>query len=220
MLYIYIHTHTLLLFSRSLMSDSLQAHGLQHTRLPCSSPSPRACSNSCPLSQWCHPTISPSVPSSFCLQIFPRIRAFSNESALRIMWPKYWSFIFSTSPSNEYSGLTDLISLHTHTHTQHIYIYFWKRDIIMPFDRTENKKSMNMRRPNSLTWHSGASTIWYHFCFSSFIFYFSHDKSIDVFHSFDIFWEPSALYRIPHVQLRGVLWLHGYFYRWDLVSEA
>ena len=147
MLYIYIHTHTLLLFSCSVMSDSLQPQGLQHTRLPCPSPSPRACPNSCPLSQWCRPTISSSVPFSSCLQIFPRIRAFSNESALHIMWPKYWSFIFSVGPSNEYSGLTGLISMYTDTHTQthththtHKTIYFRKRGGIMPFDRTENKK--------------------------------------------------------------------------------
>ena len=48
-------------FSCSVMSDSLQPHGLQHTRLPCPSPTPRVYSNSCPLSQWCHPTISSSV---------------------------------------------------------------------------------------------------------------------------------------------------------------
>ena len=59
-------------FSCSVMSDSLRPHGLQHARLPCPSPTPRACSNSCPLSQWCHPTISPSViPFSSCLQSFP-----------------------------------------------------------------------------------------------------------------------------------------------------
>ena len=48
-------------FSRSVVSDSLWPHGLQHARPPCPSPTPRACSNSCPLSQWCHPTISSSV---------------------------------------------------------------------------------------------------------------------------------------------------------------
>ena len=54
------------------MSDSLQPHGLQHTRLPCPSPTPRVYSNSCPLNQWCHPTISSSViPFSSCLQSFP-----------------------------------------------------------------------------------------------------------------------------------------------------
>ena len=54
------------------MSDSLRPHGLQHTRPPCPSPTPRAYSNSCPSSQWCHPTISSSVvPFSSCLQYFP-----------------------------------------------------------------------------------------------------------------------------------------------------
>ena len=87
------------------MSDSLWPHGLQHARPPCPSPTPRVYSNPCPLSQWCHPTISSSViPFSF--SIFPRIRVFFNESTLRIRWPKYWSFSFSISPSNEYSELT------------------------------------------------------------------------------------------------------------------
>ena len=59
-------------FSFSLMSDSLLPHGLQHTRPPCPSPNPRACSSSCPSSQWCHPNISSSViPFSSCLQSFP-----------------------------------------------------------------------------------------------------------------------------------------------------
>ena len=151
-------------FSHSVVSNFLGPHGLQHTRLPCPSPTPVACSNSCPSSQWCHPTSSSSViPFSSCLQsfpasgsfqwvnwfssvqllspvwlfstpwiaagqaslsitnshsllklmsiksimpsnhlilchplllpsIFPSIRVFSNESVLRIRWPKYWSF--------------------------------------------------------------------------------------------------------------------------------
>ena len=59
-------------FSRSVLSDSLRPQGLQHTTLPCPSPTPRACSNSCPLSQWCYPTISSSVvPFSYCLQSCP-----------------------------------------------------------------------------------------------------------------------------------------------------
>ena len=53
------------------MSDSLQPHGLQHTRPPCPSPTPRACSNSCPSSWWCHPTITSSVVPFSCLQSFP-----------------------------------------------------------------------------------------------------------------------------------------------------
>ena len=59
------------------MSDSLWPHGLQHARLPCPSPTPGACSNSCPLGRWVHPTISSSViPFSFCLQSFPESRSF------------------------------------------------------------------------------------------------------------------------------------------------
>ena len=59
-------------FSRSVVSDSLRRHGLQHARPPCPSPNPGVYSNSCTLSQWCHPTISSSVtPFSSCLQSFP-----------------------------------------------------------------------------------------------------------------------------------------------------
>ena len=59
------------------MSNSLQPHGLQLTRLPCPSPTPRACSDSCPLNWWCHPTISSSVsPFSSCLQSFPASGSF------------------------------------------------------------------------------------------------------------------------------------------------
>ena len=90
-------------FSRSVTSDSLQPHRLQHARPPCPSPSPRACSNSCPSSRWCHPTISSSV--ILLTSDFPSIRVFSSESVLCIRWPEYWSFSFSISPSNEYSGL-------------------------------------------------------------------------------------------------------------------
>ena len=88
-------------FSRSVVSDSLQFHEPQHDRPPCLTPG--AYSNSCPLNWWCHPTICCSLlllPS-----IFPSIRVFSNESALCMRWPKYWSFSFSISPSNEHPGL-------------------------------------------------------------------------------------------------------------------
>ena len=76
----------LFLFSRSVMSDSLWPHGLQHIRFPCPSPTPRVCSNSCPLSQWCHPTISSSVsfssrPQSFPVSVsFPMNQRFSSGS--------------------------------------------------------------------------------------------------------------------------------------------
>ena len=61
----------------SVLSNSLWPHGLQHARFSCPSPAPRACSDSCPLSQWCHPTISSSVvPFSSCLQSFPTSGSF------------------------------------------------------------------------------------------------------------------------------------------------
>ena len=95
-----------LLISHSVVSDCLWPHGLQHTRLPCSSPSSRVCSNSRPLSQWCHPTISSSVTLLLLSpSVFPSIRVFSNESALHIKWPRFYSFSFSISLSSEYSGL-------------------------------------------------------------------------------------------------------------------
>ena len=104
------------------MANSLGPHGLQHARFSCPSPTPGAYSNSCPLSQWCHPTISSCHLFSSHLRSFPA-SVFSSESVLCIRWPKYWSFSiswkywsfsisFSISPSNEYSGLfPGLISL-------------------------------------------------------------------------------------------------------------
>ena len=67
-------------FSRSVVSNSLRPHGLQHARLPCPSPTRRVYSNSCPLSWWCHPTISSSVvPFSSCLQSFPASGSFQKS---------------------------------------------------------------------------------------------------------------------------------------------
>jgi len=85
-------------FKRPVVSNSLQPHGLQHARLTCPSPTPKAYSYSCPSSQWCYPTISSSViPFSSRLQSFPTsqwvMSWFCNESVLRIRWPKYWSLI-------------------------------------------------------------------------------------------------------------------------------
>ena len=95
----------LLLFSHVVVSDSLQPHGLQHAGFPVLTIS------------WSLLRLTPiesMMPSnhlilchipSFLPSIFPSIRIFSNKSALSIRWPKYWSFSFSISPSNEYSGL-------------------------------------------------------------------------------------------------------------------
>ena len=87
-------------FSHSVVSNSFRPHGLQHASPPCPSPTPGVYSNSCPLSQWCYPTISSSVvPFSSCFQ------GLFNESVFHTRWPKYWRFNFSISSSNEYSGL-------------------------------------------------------------------------------------------------------------------
>ena len=83
---------------------TLWPHGLQHARLPGPSPTPGACSNWRPLSWWCHPTSSSSV-GPFSSYIQSSIRVLSIESVLCIRWPKYWSFSFSISPTNEHSGL-------------------------------------------------------------------------------------------------------------------
>ena len=92
--------------SHSGVSDSLRPHELQHARPPCPSPAPRVHPNPCPLCPWCHPTISSFVvPFSSRPLIFPSIRIFSNKSALCMRWPKYWSFSFNISPSNEHPGL-------------------------------------------------------------------------------------------------------------------
>ena len=91
------------------MSQSLRPYGLQQTRLPCPSLSPWVCSNPWSLSWWSHPLSH--HPLILLPSIFPRIRAFSNDSALHIMWPKCWSLSFSINSSNEYSGLMDMFLL-------------------------------------------------------------------------------------------------------------
>ena len=87
-------------FIPSAMSKSLWPHELQHARPPCPSPTSRVYPNPYPLSWWCYPTISSSVvPFSSCPQSFPA------SGSLRIRWPKYWSFSFNISLSNEHPGL-------------------------------------------------------------------------------------------------------------------
>ena len=90
-------------FSHSVIFNSLLPHGLQHARPPCPSPTPRACWNSYPSSRWCHLILC--CPHLLLPPIHPSIRVFSNESALHMRWPKYWSFTFNISPSNEHPGL-------------------------------------------------------------------------------------------------------------------
>ena len=91
-------------FSCSVVSDSLRPHELQHARPPCPSPTPGVHSDS-------RPSVMPSSHLILCRPLLllppipPSIRVFSNESTLRMRWPKYWSFGFSIIPSKEIPGL-------------------------------------------------------------------------------------------------------------------
>ena len=102
----------LLLFSHSVMSNSLQPHRLQHARHPCLSPIPGVYSNSCLLSQWCHPTISSSVfPFSSCLQSFLASGCFQMSQFFTSSGQSIGVSASAISPSNEYSGLIDLLAV-------------------------------------------------------------------------------------------------------------
>ena len=93
------------LFSRSVISNSLRPHGLQHARPPCPSPFPEVYPGS-PLHRWCHPAISSSVtPFSSCLQSSPKSGSFPMSQLFTSGDQNNWSFSFSISPSKEYSGL-------------------------------------------------------------------------------------------------------------------
>ena len=96
-------------FSRSVVSDSLRPHELQHARPPCPSPFPRVHSKLMSIE-----LVMPSSHLIFCRPLFllppipPSIRVFSNASTLRMRWPKYWSFSFRIIPSKEYPGLISI----------------------------------------------------------------------------------------------------------------
>ena len=121
----YVARHTAVsLSSHSVVPDSLQPHGLQQARLPCPSPSLELTQTLMSIE-----LVMPSNHLILCRplvllpSIFPSIRVFSNESVLRIRWPKYWSFSFSISPSNDYSGLIsfrmdllDLLAVRSSSH--------------------------------------------------------------------------------------------------------
>ena len=93
------------ILSLSHVFNFLQLHGMQHTRLPCPSLSPRACSNSCPLSWWCHPSISSSIALSPPALNLSQHQGLFQWVSSHIRWPEYWSFSFSIISSNEYSRL-------------------------------------------------------------------------------------------------------------------
>ena len=134
-------------FSHSVVSDSLQPHGLQHARISCPSPTPRGYSNSCPLSRWCHPTISSSVVPFSCFQPFPASGSFLmsqfisvgqsigvlNSASVLLMniqdwFPLGWtglislkskglSRVFNTTVQKHQFFGTQLSLVHSHIHT-------------------------------------------------------------------------------------------------------
>ena len=126
----------LMLFDRSAVSDSLWPHGLQHARLPCPSPSPRLCSNSYPLSQWYHPTISSSVTHfSSCLHSFPASASFpmswlfASESEVTQSCPTLWDPMDSSLPGFSIHGIFQAKIL------EWVAIYFCRRSS-WPRDQT------------------------------------------------------------------------------------
>ena len=101
-----ISTFSSVQFSHSVMPDSLWPHRLQHARLPCPSPTLGAHSKSCPLSQWCHPTISYSViPFSSCLQSCPASESFPVSQLFALGGQSIGTSASANSPSNKYSAL-------------------------------------------------------------------------------------------------------------------
>ena len=95
------------LISVAQLCPTLRPHGLQHTRLPCPLPTPRACSLMFIESVMPSNHLILCRPLLLLLSIFSNTRVFSNVSVLCIRWSKYWSFSFSINPSNEYSGLIE-----------------------------------------------------------------------------------------------------------------
>ena len=114
-----LHSFFLIQFGHSVASDSLWPHGLQHTRLPCLSPTPGACSNSCPSSWWCHPTISSpfySCPQSFAASVsFPMSQFFTSggqiigASASATVLPKNIQDWFPLGLISQSTGLSTLL---------------------------------------------------------------------------------------------------------------
>ena len=122
-------------FSHSVASNSLRPHGLQHTRLPCPSPTPRAYSNSCPLSQWCHPTISSSVvwvlagfksqprgfesQAGFWLGLSPKHVGSSPKQSFGWVWSPAHEFKSQSQSQSEVNSFSIPIQLPTLHETQH-----------------------------------------------------------------------------------------------------
>ena len=141
-MYVFIAENTerfVVSFSLSVMSDCLWPHELQHTRLLCPSPSPRTCSNSCPLSQWCHPTISSFVvPFSSCLRSFPTSGSFTMSQlfesggqsigALNTVPTSLFCFLFCNFPISPNFSREHWPRELSSTHSFPLLWYLWHQD--------------------------------------------------------------------------------------------
>ena len=154
------------------MSNSLQPHGLQHTRPPCPSPTPGACSNSCPLSRWCHPAISCSVvPFSSCLQSFPALGSFSvsqfftsggqrlgvsaSASVLPMNIPDWFSLEWTGLISLLSKGLSRVFSSTTvqnHQKGSLVFRIYLLKYIILKPTKVSNNLNSNVRKDGLPSW--------------------------------------------------------------------
>ena len=119
-------------FSRSVMSNTLRPHESQHARPPCPSPTPGVYSNSCPLSQWCHPAISFCHPLLLLPPVPHSIRVFSNESTLCMRWPKYtYALIYSIcfSPSDSLHSVWQTLGSSTLLQRTQFHFILWLSNI-------------------------------------------------------------------------------------------
>ena len=144
------------------MSGSLQSYRLHHTRLLCPTPFPGVCSLMSTESMMQSNHLILCQPLLLLPSIFPKIRVFSSESALHIRWPKYWSFSFSISPCNEYSGLIsfridwfDLLAVQETLKSlpQH---HSWKASILWP----STSFMIQLSHPYMSTGKTTAWTVW------------------------------------------------------------
>ena len=190
------------------MSHSLWPHGLQHARPPCPSPTPRVYSNSCPLSQWCHPTISSSVvPFSSCLQSFPASGSFPLSQFFASGGPSI-GVSASACPSSEYSGLISfrmdwLDLLHTLSSVQFSRLVV--SDSLQPHESQHARPPCPSPTPRVHS-DSRPSSQWCHPAISSSVVPFSCPQSLPASEPFAM----SQLFTWGGQSTRSWLWLRSW----------
>ena len=145
---------SLVQFSHSVMFNSLRPHGLQYARPPCPSPTPGACSNSCPSSRWCHPTISsPVVLFSSCLQSFPESVSFPMSQ-----------FFTSGGPPLYLEGDSWIIRKAEHWRIDVFKLWCWRRLLRVPWNARRSNhsilKEINTGRTDCWCWSSNTLVTW------------------------------------------------------------